>query len=112
MSAPEPSATVSSFAKKHNLNKEQIETLKSLDLDHIDTNPTQNDDGSLVAAGIFSGDLDSLTKGNNTDSDIKVVKEDDDTEYAIKVKVTQHLENNIDTSTVSIDQSGSVDGKR
>ena len=107
--APEPSATVSSFAKKHNLNKEQKDTLKSLDLDQF-TEPNQNDDGSLVAAGVF-GDASSITAAYFTVSDVKVEKDDVDNEYVIKAKVTQHLENNIDTSTVSIDKSISVSGK-
>lgn len=107
--APEPSTTISAFVKKHNLNKEQKDTLKDL-LDYFDTNPTKNDDGSLVAAGVFS-DLDSITKGYNTISNVKVVKEKyDDTKFYLKAKVTQHLENDIDTSTVSRDQRVSVDG--
>lgn len=107
--APEPSATVSSFAKKHNLNKEQKDTLKSFDLDEF-TEPNQNDDGSLVAAGVFS-DASSITAAYFTVSDVKVVKDDDDNEYDIKVKVTQHLENNIDTSSVSLNKTASVSGK-
>lgn len=110
--APEPSTTISSFAKKHNLNKEQIEVLKRLDLDDIDTDPRKNDDGSLVGIGVFGSDLDSITKGYKTVSDVKVAKDDDYDKYVIKAKVTQHLENDIDTSTVSRDQSVSVDGKR
>ena len=109
--APEPSTTISDFAKKHNLNKEQKEALKSLDLDTIVMDPNQNDDGSLVAAGVFN-DIDSITKGYNTVSNVKVEKDDDDNEYVIKVKVTQHLENNIDTSTSSSNKREYVEGTK